>query len=168
VQNLTLIYTKAFNSNTAYNLLHFSIKNPNLSNSPPYYDIYKALSHLVKVSYIEFSLGGGSHEIPENAFQDINASQNNLKHLEFRDDNYSITRIGSQAFTSLPSLTDLSFRQIPIEYISAKSFDSYYSSDNIIRINFEGCELSDDNIENGAFANTLRPLNIDLGKDKTN
>ncbi len=168
-QNLTRIHTKAFNSNTAYNLLHFLIKKPsNLSNSPPDYDIYKALSHFVKASYIEFSLGDGSHEIPENAFQDINGPQNNLKHLVFRDDNYSISRIGNQAFALLPSLTDLSFRQIPIKYISAKSFDSYYSSDNIIRINFEGCGLTDDNIENGAFANTLRPLNIDLGKDKTN
>jgi hypothetical protein len=104
-------------------LLHFLIKKlSNLSNSPPDYDLYKALSSLVKVSYIEISLSDGSHKIPENAFQDINGFQNNLKHLVFREDNYSISRIGNQAFALLPSLTDLTFRQIPIRYISAKSF----------------------------------------------
>ncbi len=72
-QNLIRIYTKAFNSNTAYNLLHFLIKKPsNLSEIPPDYDLYKALSSLVKMSYIEISLGDGSHEIPDNSFQDIN------------------------------------------------------------------------------------------------
>jgi hypothetical protein len=167
-QNLTRIHTNAFNNNTAYNLQQrfFIAKPSNLSNSPPDYDLYKALSSLVNVADIEISLADGSHEIPDNAFQDINGPQNNLKYLVFNYDNYRISRIGNQSFASLPSLTFLTFSQIPIDYITAQSFDLNLASNDSLTINLNRCGISDDHIENGVFANAKRPLNIDLGKEK--
>jgi hypothetical protein len=167
-QNLARIHTNAFNNNTAYNLQQrfFIAKPSNLSNLPPDYDLYKALSSLVSVGDIEISLADGSHEIPDYAFQDINGPQNNLKYLTFNYDKYKISRIGNEAFASLPSLAFLSFKQIPIDNISAHSFDLSLASNDSLAINLNKCGISDDHIENGVFANTKRPLNIDLGKEK--
>jgi hypothetical protein len=52
-----------------------------------------------------------------------------------------------------------------IRDILLQSFNFDYPSDDLLTINFEGCEISDKHIADGAFNNSKRPLNIDLGKD---
>jgi hypothetical protein len=62
-------------------------------------------------------------------------------------------------------LTFLSFREIIIDNILLESFDFDYPSNDLLTINFEGCYISEDQVENGIFSNSKRPLNIDFGKD---
>ncbi len=62
-------------------------------------------------------------------------------------------------------MTSLSFRYVYIKDILLHSFDFDYPSNDLLTINFEGCEIDEEYIANGVFSNSKRPLNIDFGKD---
>jgi hypothetical protein len=104
--NLKKIHTKAFNNNTAFNLRkQFYISSPNqLRNEPPNYNFWKAFSSLVFIKDLEISLKNGLHEIPDNAFESINGSKNDLSFVVFERNNFKITRIGNNAFSELTNL----------------------------------------------------------------
>ncbi len=162
--NLKRIHTKAFNNNTAFNLrkqLYISLPNQ-LRNDPPDYDFWKAFSSLPYIRVLYLSLGDGSHEIPDNAFEPINEPQNNLNYMVFENNNFEITRIGSNAFSELSNLFALSFRGIFIHYISAKAFDFRNNSTETLDISFIQCGLSETSLEEGVFSDAKRPLILDL------
>jgi hypothetical protein len=120
-ENLKRIHTNAFNNNTVFNLREkFYISSPNeLHNDPPDYDFWKAFSSLTYIKEIDISLEKGLHEIPDNAFESINLSHNNLISFVFKRNNFKITRFGNNAFSELTNLSALSFKDILIQNISA-------------------------------------------------
>jgi hypothetical protein len=162
--NLKRVHTKAFNNKTVSNLRkQFYVSVPNqLRNDPPDYDFWKAFSSLTYIKVLYLSLGNGSHEIPENAFEPINESQNDLNYMVFESNNFEISRIGSNAFSEIPNLLALSFEDIPIHYISAKAFDFRSNSTQNLEINFINCGLSETSLEEGIFSDAKRPLILDL------
>ncbi len=162
--NLKRIHTKAFNNNTAFNLrkqLYISLPNQ-LRNDPPDYDFWKAFSSLVYIKDLEISLADGSHEIPDNAFQQINGPQNDLSYIVFDKNNFEITRIGNYAFSAIPNLLIVDFAHVPIRTISSKAFDFNTNSSEILNINFFDCSLTESSLEEGVFSDAKRPLTLDF------
>jgi len=163
-QNFKRIHTNAFNNNTVLYLkkqIYISLPSK-LRNDPPDYDLWKALSSLANVVDIDISLDDGSHEIPDNAFQVINGPQNNLLYMVFEPSNYTISRIGNNAFFELPNFSVLSFRGIPIVTIATNAFDFKTNSENPLTINFENCSLTESSFEEAVFSNANRPLTLEL------
>jgi hypothetical protein len=162
--SLKRIHTNAFNNNTAFNLrkqLYISLPNQ-LRNDPPDYDFWKAFSSLVYIKDLEISLADGSHEIPDNAFQQINGPQNDLSYIVFDKNNFEITRIGNYAFSEIPNLSILSFHDILIGSISANAFDFGNNSNQTLTINLINCGLNETSLEEGVFSDAKRPLTLDL------
>jgi hypothetical protein len=166
-ENLKRVHTNAFNNKTAFNLRkRFYILSPNqLRNEPPNYNFWKAFSSLVYIKDLEISLGDGSHEIPDKAFEPINGPQNDLMFIAFDKNNFEITRIGYNAFSELPNLNALSFHDNPIRNISAKAFDFKTSSTTLLNINLLNCSLTEISLEEGVFADAKRPLSLDFSKN---
>ncbi len=167
-KNLKRIHTNAFNNNnTVFNLRErFKISSPNqLRNDPPDYDFWKALSSLTYVSSIDISLGDGSHEIPDYAFEPMNGEQNDLSRIVFESNNYEISRIGNYAFYRLPNLSALYFFHIPIRTISAQAFHLNKNSTQKLSISFHNCILSQTSLEEGIFSDANRTLSIDFCKN---
>jgi hypothetical protein len=162
-KNLKRIHTNAFNNNTVFNLCKkFYVSSPNkLRNDPPDYDFWKAFSSLTYIREIDISLEKGLHEIPDNAFELINRSHNNLISFVFKRNNFKITRIGSNAFSELTKLSVLSFKDILIQNISAKAFDFRNDSTEKLNIHFINCNISETSLE-GVFSDAKRPLILDL------
>jgi hypothetical protein len=162
--NLKRIHTKAFNNKTASNLrkqIYISFPTQ-LHSDPPDYDFWKAFSSLPYVKVLYLTLGNGSHEIPENAFEPINEPQKDLNYMVFQSNNFEISRIGSNAFSEIPNLLALSFEDILIHNISAKAFDFRNNSTHELDINFINCGLSETSLEEGVFSDAKRSLILDL------
>jgi hypothetical protein len=163
-ENLKRIHTNAFNNNTSFNLRkQFYISSPNqLRNYEPDYNFWKAFSSLEFIKDLDISLADGSHEIPDNAFEPINGPQNDLIFITFDKNNFSLSRIGSNAFSEISNLMDLSFHNIPIGTISANAFDFKNNSTQTLNINLMNCGLTETSLEEGIFSDAKRPLTIDL------
>ncbi len=163
-ENLKRIHTNAFNNNTAFNLRkQFHISTPNqLHNYPPEYDFWKAFSSLTYIKALYLSLGDGSHEIPDNAFEPINGPQNDLNYIVFESNYFHIYRIGNNAFSEIPNLFALSFKDIVIHNIAANAFDFKNNSTQKLNISFNNCGLYESQLEEGVFSDAKRPLTLDL------
>jgi len=168
VTSLNRISSNMFNINTSSHMTQsLKIEKPTkLVNNPTNFDLYKALGSLVKVRTINIALGDGSeHIIPDNAFQSVYGSQNDLVSITFTSSQYSISRIGSNPFSKLPNLATINFHDIPISAIDAKAFDFDTSSEKILTINLTNCDLTESKLEVGVFFGSKRPLTLDLSKN---
>ncbi len=163
---MTFINTNAFIGPTANITKKLILSETNeLRNNPPNYDLYAAFSSLTNLEYIEICLESfTSHEIPEQAFHEVNGPQNNLKEINFRG-NYNISNIKDNAFYGLTNLsTWIHFAFLPVGYISSGAFDFQYPSEETLQIHLQNCFLTEYSFGNNVFSGSQRPLNIDLSK----
>ncbi len=144
----------------------FYISSPSKSrNYPPDYDFWKAFNSLLFVKDLEISLDKLLHEISDNAFEPINKILNCLRCIVFDENDYTISRIGNNAFSEIPNLSVLSFSNIWIFNISAKAFDFKKNSRQPLNINFYNCLMTESNLEEGIFSDAKQRLILDFCKN---
>jgi hypothetical protein len=162
--NLTNIHTNAFNSTSDATENLYLIGTKSLVNNPPDYDLYAAISSLTNLKTVTINLNENMiHEIPENAFRNINGPQSNLEVIAFKG-NFSISRINNNAFSAIPNLHRwILFSYIPIQSISASAFDFSQSSQDKLEIHLNGCGLNETSFDDNVFSGSQRPLFVNLG-----
>jgi hypothetical protein len=167
--NFTRIHSNAFLSTSNYTKKYhdFSGSNSRLFNDPPEFDLYKALSSLIKVRLIIICLGYNiSHDIPDYAFQIIDGPQNSLSDIYFAGE-FEISRIGNYAFYNIPNLESIIIENVTIHYITAHAFDLPYSQTNeFMFIHLVSAKLNENSLETGIFRSDTHILNLKLGSIK--
>ena len=94
--------------------------------------IYEILSNFVNIEFILLS-DIGLNEIPSKAFRPINGYQKSLKILRLYQD---ISKIGSNAFSNLKNLTELTLSIENLISIPDYAFEFEENSDQLFKINF--------------------------------
>jgi hypothetical protein len=165
--NLTKISTNAFNG-TADDIVELDLSGKSQLGKDgkinELFDVFSSLPNLRKIHLNTETID----KIPENAFKN---KQINLTHIDFdywknETSHGSIKTIGNNAFFHLQNLQYLSFGYQSIDFIPKNAFDFELASDKKLSIQFHDNNLNDTSFESGVFANTKRPLYIDLGNNK--
>ena len=113
--NLVKIETNAFEgTDLVTKELTISV-NPKLNMDKSIFEILSSFLNVQTIFISDF----GINEIPSNAFELINGHQKYLTHLSFYQ---KLTKIGSNAFSKLPSLKSLSFYLTNFQTIPAYAF----------------------------------------------
>jgi Leucine-rich repeat (LRR) protein len=158
--NLSLIHTNAF---TAINpvLKSFNVYDTLLKNFPPNYDIFTALSHMSQIENISITFSK-LEEIPENSFRPLSGQQNNLKNINFFNNN--IKKIGNNAFQHLSSLKELNLFHNQIDHIQKDSF-RFLNKTSLSNLIMGSNPLNSSSFESGALSYLTGPLFLELGSD---
>jgi hypothetical protein len=159
-KNLSLIHTNAF---TAMNvrLKEFLVFYTSLRNSPPNYDIFKAMSLMIEIEtiYITYSK---LEDIPENAFQPLSGQQNKLKTINF--DHNIINSIGNNAFQYLSSLSELILYGNKIDHIPSNALRILNNS-GINELHLGSNLLNSSSFEKGSLNYLTGPVNLQLSEN---
>jgi len=151
--NLSLIHTNAF---TAINLhlKQFIVYNTSLKSCEPNYDIFRAISLMVQIDLAEIS-HSLIEEIPDYAFRPLNGHQKNLKYVALGHN--KISKIGTNAFQYLSSLSQLLLHSNPLNHISESAFNILRPSENELKLLLDNCLLNSSSFEIEAFSHLNRP-----------
>jgi hypothetical protein len=164
--SLTTINTNAFNGTSTTTQTLLLSETIALINNPPNGDLYSAISSLTNLISVTIDLANNiAHEIPTDAFKQINGPQNNIEEIVFRG-GFSISTISDRAFSAIPNLKNwIEFSFVPVFYISSQAFDFDQPSNDMLAIYLNGCGLNESSFDNNVFSGSQRPLYIDLGKN---
>ncbi len=165
VKNLKRIHANTFGSENIQTIESFiQTAESQLCGELYVKEFFAALSSLVNVRVIRLS-NTLLTVIPSHAFQLIDRVQNNLTTIDFDyyyESRNLITSIGDYAFFNLPRLQYIFIGQQNVKNISSHAFEFNLESEELLDIVLFNSSLNDKSIENGAFANSKRPLYIDL------
>ena len=150
------IHSKAFGK-TAQTLVSYWCVACLIENSPPNYDLWKAVGQLTKLTELYMSVNVS--EIPENVITTFDQSESQMKYLWFDNSKQKMT-VKSGAFQNL--------HQIELIGIGAKfnkfekgAFKLNKKSDKQLKINFYlEKNFTSDVFENGTFDGIQRPVQV--------
>jgi Leucine-rich repeat (LRR) protein len=166
--NLLSIHRGAFEITNQF-IKTFTAKDTSLSSCMKTdcqdFELFSALSSLTNLENLTITNSKITH-IPEKAFHSLNGDFKNLKTIDLSSN--KIQKIGDNAFSRLPSLTNLSLTGNAIDAIYDKSFAFDTLSKDVIRIDLSNNKI--DSLSNGGFGlrsfkDLKRPAIIDLRKN---
>ncbi|KPM05258.1 hypothetical protein QR98_0037190 [Sarcoptes scabiei] len=164
---LTSIHPQAFQITEPF-IEELSIKRTRLGNERwKLRDTFNAITSLtnLRALYLQSS---GLNAIPHHAFRPLKGRfQRKLVKIAINYPNArenSIRQIGSYAFYYLSNLKTIDLSVNSIEKIYKNAFSFRWESTETLTINLAGNNLTDNNIESGAFVETQRPIKLILGE----
>ena len=152
------IHNKAFGK-TAKTLVSYWCVACSIENSPPNYDLWKAVGQLTKLT--ELRLDVNVSEIPENVITTADKSESQIKNLSLNNPKQEMT-IKSGAFQNLHQIERIKI-WAKINKIEKGAFKLNKKSDKELIIDIESNkDFSGDVFENGTFDGIQRPVQVSL------
>ena len=127
-----------------------------IAHKPPEYDVWKMLSSLVNVQFI--NVRTDINEIPSQAFTPLNGKQTKLNTIY--NSNYNKLIIKKMAFYNLENLTSIHFFHPEIQKIENEAFSFNKKSSQRLIIHFWYCIMNDSSFDSGSFDGIKRPTQI--------
>nr|XP_027195565.1 uncharacterized protein LOC113790140 [Dermatophagoides pteronyssinus] len=164
---LTAIHPQAFQITEPF-IEELTIRRTRLGNERwKLRDTFNAITSLtnLRALYLQSS---GLNAIPHHAFRPLKGRfQRKLVKISINYPNVrenSIRQIGSYAFYYLSNLRSIDLSVNSIEKIYKNAFSFRWESTEMLTINLAGNNLTDNNIESGAFVELQRPVKLILGQ----
>ena len=162
--NLTKIHINAFVETDLVTKKLIIRFNPKLSS--PHNSIFEVLSKFVNLESLTLAYNNIT-KIPSNDFRSTVAYQDKLTHLSILGE--SIKSIGSNAFSTLNSLVDLTIGYTSIDYIPENAFKFNKISEKTLNLRIQGNgKLDSSGFLNNSLINMNRPVHLHISSSNKN